>query len=244
MMKAILTGQSRGLGAAIAADLLGRKIPVLGLSRRLNQDLATTNPKLLQQAAIDLASSDAVQHWLDGSALPAFLKDATAVLLINNAGSVQPIGPSQKQNTGAIALAVSLNVATPLMLTAALAAHCAGRELRVMHISSGAGRNAYAGWNIYCATKAALDHHARAAVLDEMPGLKICSLAPGIIDTDMQGELRASSPDLFPMHEEFVEMKRDGSLVSPADAARKLVSFALSDQFGSEPVADLRKIEL
>jgi len=244
MMKAILTGHSRGMGAAIAADLLGRQIPVLGLSRRQHAKLATDHPKLLQQVEIDLAQADAVQSWLGKSALQDFLGGAETVLLINNAGTVQPIGPSESQDIAAIATAVTLNVAAPLMLTSAVTAARGGAELRVINISSGAGRKAYAGWNIYCATKAALDHHARAVAFDQSPGLKLCSLAPGIIDTDMQAELRASSPDLFPMHGEFVALKRDGDLVKPEDTARKLVSYLLSNQFGELPVADLREISL
>lgn len=244
MMKAILTGHSRGLGAAIAAELLGRQIPVLGLSRRPHADLANRYPQLLQQVELDLAQAEAVLSWLKGHALADFIADAATVLLINNAGTVQPIGPAQAQDPAAIALAVSLNVTAPLVLTSALAAQRDGKELRVINISSGAGRKPYAGWNIYCATKAALDHHARAAILDQTPGLKICSLAPGIVDTDMQAELRASSTDLFPMHGDFVALKRDGNLATPAEAARKLVGYALSDPFGTQPIADLREIQL
>jgi hypothetical protein len=242
MMKAILTGHSRGLGAAIANELLGRQIPVLGLSRRAQAELAARYPKLLHQVEINLAQPDDVKAWLGRGELKSFLAGADPVLLINNAGTVQPIGPSETQDVADIAMAVNLNVTAPLMLSSAVAAARGSAELRIAHISSGAGRNAYAGWNIYCATKAALDHHARAASLDQSPHVKICSLAPGIIDTDMQAELRASSPERFPMQGDFVAMKRDGNLTKPADTAHKLVSYLLSHQFGELAVADLREV--
>ena len=243
MLKAILTGHSRGLGAALAAELIARGIPTLGLARRAPAG-AGTNDNLLANVAIDLADDAALRSWLGGDALRKFIAGAETILLINNAGMVQPIGPSETQDLGAIAKAVSLNVMAPLMLTAALAALRGIAELRVTHISSGAGRKAYAGWNIYCATKAAVDHHARAAVEDGSAGIRICSLAPGIVDTDMQAELRDTAPDKFPMHGDFVALKQDGALAKPADAAAKMVRFILSDQFGREPIADIRQIEI
>jgi hypothetical protein len=241
-MKAILTGHSRGLGAAIATDLLGRGIPVLALSRRRHAHLGTDFPKLLEEVEIDLADSSVLEHWLKGEKLRHFIRDAKTLLLINNAGMLQPVGPMETQEIADIARAVSLNVAAPLMLTAALAAQRGDAALRAIHISSGAGRNPYAGWNIYCATKAALDHHARAVAQDNSPHLRLVSLAPGIIDTDMQAEIRASTPEKFPLHDRFVALKRDGELAKPADATRKLVIYLIGDSFGQQPVADLREI--
>lgn len=240
-MKAILTGHTRGLGAAIAAQLLCRDIPVLGLSRSRNHELENRFKTALQQVELDLADAGAVAHWLAGGALRAFVADCDTVLLINNAGTVQPVGPLAMQDPAAIARAIALNVATPLMLAAALAqAASTARERRILHVSSGAGRNAYPGWSVYCATKAALDQHARAAVLDNSDGLSICSLAPGVIDTGMQAEIRASSLEQFPLRERFDALKRDGALTRPEDGAARLVDYLLSDRFGRDPAADLR----
>lgn len=240
-MKAILTGHTRGIGASIAAELLSRRIPVLGLARKQNAELGTRHPDLLAQVALDLSDTDAVAGWLAGEALRSYLKDCKSVLLINNAGIVQPIGPLALQDAAGIARAVALNVAAPLMLSSAVvAATPDAAERRILHVSSGAARTAYPGWSVYCATKAALDHHARAVVLDKTPSLKICSLAPGVIDTDMQAELRATTLERFPIRERFDAMKRDGALTSPEACAKRLVDYLLSDAFGQDPVADLR----
>ncbi len=115
-------------------------------------------------------------------------------------------------------------------------------ERRILHVSSGAGRSAYPGWSVYCATKAALDMHARAVELDQDAQVKICSLAPGIIDTDMQAEIRASSLAQFPLRERFEQLKRDGALVSPQACAQGLVDYLLSPVFGEHAVADLREV--
>lgn len=95
---------------------------------------------------------------------------------------------------------------------------------------------------MYCASKAALDHHARAVALDRMPALRISSVAPGVIDTDMQAEIRATTEEKFPDRERFVAMKREARLRSPDEAGHAVVEFLLSDAFGSEPVVDLRHV--
>lgn len=241
-MKAIITGHTRGLGAAIAEQLLSRNIMVLGLSRHANTDLATRFPDTLVQQEIDLADASALEHWLAAHRLQDFMSGCKSVLLLNNAGTVQPVGSIAVQEAGKLAQAISLNVAAPLMLASAVAA--AGGtaiDIRILHISSGAARSAYAGWSAYCAAKAALDHHARAVALEQIPNLRICSLAPGVIDTDMQAEIRTASLKQFPLRERFDELKRAGQLADPRDCARQVVEFLLSPQFGQVAVADLRE---
>ncbi|MCZ4303225.1 SDR family oxidoreductase [Zoogloeaceae bacterium G21618-S1] len=241
-MKAIVTGTSRGLGAAIATTLLERGIPVLGLARQPNPTLTRFGVDCTQ-SALDLSDLAALTHWLSRDEMARFLADDDAVLLINNAGTVAPVGPLGMQGSAAVAQAVSLNVAAPLMLADTLVtASPAATDRRILHVSSGAARNAYAGWNVYCATKAALDHHARAVVEDGVPGLRICSLAPGVIDTDMQVQVRSSDETRFPARERFEALKRDGALVPPAVCAERLVGYLLSADFGRAPVGDLREL--
>jgi benzil reductase ((S)-benzoin forming) len=233
-VKAVLTGHSRGLGAAIASALAARGIPVLALARQHGAEIEGVT-----QVALDLSDSAALSAWLAGGALQSFLAGADTALLVNNAGMLQPVGPLCGHDPAEVARAISLNVAAPLMLAAAVAATDAA-ERRVLHVSSGAGRNAYPGWAIYCAGKAALDHHARAAALDQSNGLRIVSLAPGVIDTDMQAQIRATDVEHFPLRDKFQALKADGALASPEDCAGKLVAFALSPGFGKDAVADLR----
>lgn len=242
-MKAIVTGHSRGLGAALAENLLSRGIAVLGLARGRNPGLAERHPGRLAEAEIDLSDWKALAAWLAGEALAAFLAGCGRALLINNAGTVQPVSRLGQQDPAAIARAVNLNLTAPLLLANAFAAaSSAAVERRIMHISSGAARSPYAGWDIYCATKAALDHHARSAGLEDLPGLRIASVAPGVIDTDMQAEIREVSPERFPLKERFVALKRDGSLTGPDESAERLVRYLLSEGFGQMPVADVREL--
>ncbi|TKC88828.1 SDR family oxidoreductase [Trinickia terrae] len=241
--KALVTGHTRGIGAALAEQFLARGIAVLGVSRSRHATLAERFPELLDEAELDLADLARVEQWLAGDALRHFARDAQRLVLINNAGTVQPIGPCEVQDAREIARAVSLNVATPLMFASAFAAVSAGLEdRRIVHVSSGAARNAYAGWSIYCATKAALDHHARSVALDRSPALRICSVAPGVVDTGMQAEIRGMGIDRFPLRGKFDDLKRSGLLATPGQSASKLIGYVLSDSFGQTPTADVRDL--
>ena len=234
MMKAIVTGHTRGLGAAIAAELIGRGVTVLGLAR------SRAGVQGIEQAELDMADPAALQAWLAGATLRDFLGDATQALLVNNAGVVTPVGPLAAQDPADVLRAVSLNVAAPLALAAAFVQAAPAAERRILHVSSGAGRSAYPGWSVYCATKAALDLHARAIQLDNDAQVKACSLAPGVIDTDMQATIRATPDADFPLRQRFIDLKDTGTLVSPEDCARALVDYLLAARFGAEPVDDLR----
>jgi benzil reductase ((S)-benzoin forming) len=234
MKKVIVTGHTRGLGAAIAAELQSRGLAVLGLARG-RSTLAG-----IEQAEVDMADPVALQVWLAGPTLRDFLAGADTVYLVNNAGVVTPVGSLAAQEPAAVLQAVMLNVGAPLALAAAFVQAAPEATRRVLHISSGAGRNAYPGWAVYCATKAALDQHARAVQLDGDPQVLAVSLAPGVIDTDMQAAIRATPDANFPLRERFVELKDTGGLTSPEDCARNLADYLLASGFGREAVDDLR----
>lgn len=241
MIKAILTGHSKGLGLGIAQALLAQGHPVLGISRTENNDLQREFPTLLQQIKADLSSPEALDSLIHGKQLQDFIEKTTLLLLINNAGLVTPIGPLNAQNPLEISRSIHLNVTAPMVMSAALASLLKNNQaLRVLHVSSGAGRSAYPGWSVYCATKAALDMHAQAVQQDQQAKVKICSLAPGVIDTGMQAQIRQSDVALFPNKQRFIELNESGSLASPHVTGERIVSYLLAPNFGMRAVDDLR----
>lgn len=238
---AVVTGISRGLGAAIAGHLLAGGVPVLGLSRGTNHELADRYGSSLTQVPIDLADAAALEAWLGTGTLRSHLQSAELAVLVNNAGILHPIGPLAVQDPSAVSRAVAVNVGAALTLSAAFVqATPSHNDRRILHVSSGAAHHPYAGWSVYCASKAALDQHARAVALDRTPRLRIGSVAPGVIDTAMQADVRGSRDEWFPDRARFAAMQREGRLIRPEDAGRTLVEYLLSPRFGAEPVVDLR----
>ena len=71
-----------------------------------------------------------------------------------------------------------------------------------------------AGQATYCAAKAGMDNLSRAVALDQAScsdnGAKIVSLAPGVVDTDMQIQLRSSERQRFSRSQTFVKLKESG----------------------------------
>jgi len=241
MIKAIVTGHSKGLGLGIARALLNQGHPVLGISRSQNTVLQQEYNKDLQQISLDLAEHGALGQLESSAQLLEFIANTTLLLLINNAGVVSPIGPLNAQATPDISRSIQLNVAVPLALSAMLTRKIQGtQQLRILHVSSGAAQSAYPGWSVYCATKAALDMHAQAVQQDKLPNVAICSLAPGVIDTAMQTQIRETDESLFPNKQRFIELKNSNALSNPEMVGKRLVHYLLSPDFGKQAVADLR----
>lgn len=240
----ILTGASRGLGRAVAEQLLAQGHHVLALSRRAT-DLPVPPGGQLTAWAVDLADAAPVAQrlhdWLAAQD-PTRLQSAT---LINNAGVVSQLAPLSAGDSADLAHALRVGLEAPMLLTAAFlraTPHWTAPR-KVVLVSSGLGRRAMAGSASYCAAKAGMDHLARAVALEEAAkphGARVVSLAPGVIDTDMQLQLRSADAALFPERARFAGLKSEGHLDSPAAAATKLLGYLARPGFGEPPVADVR----
>ncbi len=246
----ILTGHSRGLGAAMAMQRLQPGTHLIGMARGTNDELAalaTQRGAHLEQWAVDLAEPlSAAQRLRD--ALTAFDPARfDRAELINNAGAISE--PAALRDTPLEAIARTLRIdleATALLSAAFLDAtrHWRGQR-RVLNISSGLGRRPMASSTVYCAAKAGMDHLSRSLALEEETqpnGARIVSLAPGVIDTDMQVQLRGARDADFPDRGRFVALHREGQLSSADAAARRVLACLEREDFGTQPVADVREL--
>jgi NAD(P)-dependent dehydrogenase (short-subunit alcohol dehydrogenase family) len=235
----IVTGASRGMGQAIAAQLIEAGHEVLGISRKTNADLKC------EQWPQDLARADVaaarLETWLEGKASQGW----DSVTLINNAALLPKVGPLGALGLQELSDAIRVDLEAPLLLTSSFlrATQSWKTQRKVLNISSGLGRRAMASQALYCAAKAGMDHFTRCVALEEAQranGAKVCSLSPGVIDTDMQVQLRGSDPSQFPDIGYFTGIKQQGVLVSPEDAARKVIAYLARPDFGTNAVGDIR----
>lgn len=242
----IVTGASRGLGRAIAEQLLQAGQQVLAIARRPDPALAgiaAARGARFSAWALDLADAPAAARRLEDWLAAQPPGDAA---LINNAAALSPPAPLRDGDHAELSNALRVGLEAPLLLCAAFLRGTKGwkTDRRVLNVSSGLGRRAMAGSASYCAAKAGMDHFSRALALEEAAeahGARVVSLAPGIIDTDMQLQLRSADRSRFPDGAQFEAFKTEGRLDSPQAAAAKLLHFLARADFGRDPVADVRQ---
>jgi NAD(P)-dependent dehydrogenase (short-subunit alcohol dehydrogenase family) len=244
----IITGASRGLGLAMAVQRLTPGATVLCISRRVSDDLthhAQVAGANLEQWAMDLAdgaaAASALSTWLQTKAQPPW----HSATLINNAGVISALGPLRDGQSSDLANALRVGLEAPMLLSAAFLGATRNWKIprKVLNISSGLGRRAMASSAAYCAAKAGMDHFTRCMALDEAGkenGARVCSLAPGVIDTDMQVQLRGADASLFPDLATFKGLHSQGQLSSPSDTAAKVLAYLERPDFGTQAVADIR----
>lgn len=235
----IVTGASKGIGHALATILESESHKVLRIARSNPNNL----PDLMQLDITDPSATERINAWLT-----PYLPLATEITLINNAGMIGPIEQVGALAPAHIDAAIALNITAPIKLANAFTALIQDLPIpkNIINISSGAGRHVYSGWSIYCTTKAAIDQFSRAFQVEQQSQkypIYITALAPGVIDTDMQGEIRQSKASAFPSVARFVDLKESGNLLSAHASAAMILNYLNSPLMaGNNPIADVRDL--
>jgi NAD(P)-dependent dehydrogenase (short-subunit alcohol dehydrogenase family) len=253
MQLVILTGASRGLGLALARGLLVPGHRLLTMARQPSialEDEARERGVPLEQWAVDLAEprpiAERLRHWLAERSGADAQPGPQAVTLINNAAVLADPATLVDSDPAVLSQAIRVSLEAPILLSWAFLSATgdwAGTR-KVLNISSGLGRWAMAGAASYCAAKAGLDHFTRSVALEEAArpnGARLVSLAPGVIATDMQVQLRTAGADRFSERQRFVDLHAKGGLDSPEAAAAKILAWLGRPDFGATPVADVRE---
>lgn len=232
-----ITGSSKGLGKALTELLLNDEENVVyGISR--TNDI---NHQQFKHIQIDLTDLDAVKQFH----FPE-LKDATAITLINNAGIVGDINYLGNLDCDKIISTYNLNLITPTLLINQFTKTYNNKVSKlVINISSGAGRSPIDGWNVYCATKAGLDMLSlvfKEEIQNKNLNINILSLAPGIIDTGMQEDIRRADESNFSNIERFIAYKNNGDLAAPASTANLIAKFISDKTLQENTICSVRDI--
>ena len=212
----VVTGVSKGLGKAIVEELLIAGESVIGIGRK-----NSIEHKNYQFIECDLSVKNAV------NSLSLGLK-GEEIVLINNAGIIGEINRLSQQKSLDLNTILQVNSIAPMELAHKLYSQINEKDnFSLINISSGAANKSIPSWGAYCASKAALNMLTENFYLEELElgnHPTVMAVSPGVIDTDMQVNIRATSKDNFSAVQNFIAMKEGNDLFSPKEAAKRLLN--------------------
>lgn len=215
----IITGCTRGLGfelhRILALDDDGQRCCVF-LGRNLRR--LEKNPKFIY------LETDFTQEYMGKELLDSLPKNLTRVTVISNAGMVSPIVQVEHLPINVFTDAVKVNFTAPAALISSLALWAKENQalLRVLNVSSGAANSAIPGWATYCSTKAGFKMFLDV-LSAEQSTTEVIHFDPGVMNTDMQKEIRASNLESMPDVDIFIEYEKNNRLNIPEDVAIQIM---------------------
>ena len=236
----IITGGSNGIGKAIAQKYTSENYTVFSISRSKNTDAK------YQQISADLSNTStsikAIQEVFSNIKSDII----TSITLVNNAGSLGEINLLGNLESEKIQQTIQLNTTTPLVLSNEFIQltkklNC---KKQIINISSGAAVNPYAGWSVYCTSKAALDMTTRTIATEQIElknGVKCVAVYPGVVDTNMQTTIRKTSETEFKNVQRFIELKENNELYTSEFVADKIFKIDISNALENGAIIDIRK---
>ena len=240
----LVTGTTRGIGRALAEVILNDHDLLFTLSSETGRDengWCNIQCDLSVPAAVVEGAGELVERM--GRC------KAGALVLINNAAVLDPVGPIAHLKVDRMVRHLHVNQAAPALLMSTFIARTAGfrGKRNIINVSSGAARNPYAGWSMYCAGKAALDMMTRCVAMEQENhehAVSVCSVYPGKVDTAMQALIRNSDPLHFPAQPAFVRAREAGELAAPGTVARMIVDLYRLGRFQNGKIYDLRSARI
>jgi NAD(P)-dependent dehydrogenase (short-subunit alcohol dehydrogenase family) len=225
----IVTGASRGLGAAAARALANFGAPVVIGARTASDLEAVANDIRARDGravtVVGDVTEDSVRARLVETALQEFGRLRG---LVNNAAMLRPIAPLAQAESGAWEAHLQLNLIAPVLLTKLALEHLRESNGRVINVSSGAALRVTPGWGAYDLSKAALNHFTRQLAAEE-PNVISVAFRPGVVDTEMQAEIRSTGREAMPpeAYARFVRSFEEGELLPPEKPGRALAMLVL-----------------
>ena len=235
-----ITGHSQGLGKAIFEHYLAHsEIDLIGISRK---KIGYSNSRV-KEISLNLSDLPALKTTLQSLFNFSGYEE---ISLINNAAWIGEIRSIEAQNPDSLEKAFKVNFLAPALIMNSFLKAFKGAEIEkvICNISSGLAYRPESGLSSYCASKAGLAMFTEVAALENHPGTRFFSLAPGIVDTPMQEDLRNTTEEEFPKSEMFKNFKEEGMLSAPGEVAIKVKFLLDHPERFKEVVQDVRKFEM
>lgn len=200
MQVAIVTGTSKGLGESIANQLLAQGMYVYGISRSERVSLSTNDR--YTHFACDIGDTSSLQKTLDTLIQRINKTEVENIYIVNNAAVLQPINHVMAIDAEELAYHVQVNTIAPMIIMNRLLQEATKNHWHAIgvNITSGAAESPMYGWSAYCSTKASINMYTKTVALEQEEletNHKVIAFSPGIMDTDMQEKIRASSEASF-----------------------------------------------
>jgi NAD(P)-dependent dehydrogenase (short-subunit alcohol dehydrogenase family) len=236
----LVTGGSSGIGRALIETRPDRDARIVHFARR-------DAPAPAENVRVDLADPASWPRVAEVMARACEGFAGERVVFVHSAGVLSPIGFAGEVDPDAYRANVLLNSAAPQVLGDAFlrALHGTRAAGVALFIGSGAANKPYPGWSGYCAGKAAADHWVRTVGVEQGERgarCRVVSVAPGVVETAMQEEIRATAERDFPQVERFRALHRDGVLRDANDVARALWAFLAREDVATGTVTSVEEL--
>ena len=237
----LITGGSKGIGKALATKYASENYNVYSLAR------SASGLENVTDISVDLSNLTETENTFTKLIKELASKEVTSITLINNAGRIGEIANLGNLKPEDIAKTMQLNTTTPLILSSIFIKQTQKLTCKkqIVSISSGAARSPYQGWTTYCTSKAAIDMMTRtiAEEQSDLPnGVKCVSMYPGVVDTNMQTQIRSTKETDFKNKQRFVELKENNQLYTPTFVAESIYKIDVENQLESGDIVDIRNL--
>ena len=237
---AIITGGSKGIGNALGLKLKTEGFSVFSLARSKNDNLTDK-----EQITCDLLNTDKTEKTLKNLISTITNNTPTEIILINNAGTLSDVDRLENVNASSIENAIKLNLTIPTLLSSVFIKKLEDITCKktIINISSGAAKNPYYGWSVYCATKSGIDMLTKVIAVEQETAknpVKALAIYPGVVDTNMQTEIRSKNKAQFTNIDRFIELKEQNLLSSPEEAATNILKVYNNNSLPNGTVIDVR----
>ncbi|MBO0992748.1 (S)-benzoin forming benzil reductase [Bacillus sp. SD088] len=242
----IITGTSRGIGESLVKQLLHNQdhhIMCISRNERNFVDIEKEYPAHVSYFPFDLNEIIGIDHLFQKIFTFVDEQNIDSIYLINNAGILSPIGPIEENESEEIIRNFNVNLLAPYLFTANFIRHTNHLKVdkRILNISSGSAKYLLPSQSAYSTAKAGVDSFSKSIHLeqkDKSHPVKIVSVYPGVIDTQLQTEIRSTSTEEFPHVELFRQIHSEGNLQTPDKTAEQLLELLFSAEYGAQTIVE------